>query len=183
LSAAANAPTGTSTITVTGTAVSGSHSATVTLTVSAAGGTSAITNGGFETGTLTGWSTSGSTSVVSSGAYQGTFAAQVGSTSPSSTSRITQSFTAPAGTSRLTVAYDIFCTDTAGRGYATVTLRDNTTGRTTTVLPRTCTLGAGWNTASASVTVGHSYTLTLTNRDDNRTSDPGYTWYDAVSVA
>jgi Flp pilus assembly protein TadG len=46
---------GTYTVTVTGTEGSATHSATVTVTVTAAGG-GGITNGGFETGTFSGWS-------------------------------------------------------------------------------------------------------------------------------
>jgi hypothetical protein len=35
---------------------------------------------------------------------------------------------------------------------------------------------------SASLTAGHSYTLTLTNRDDNYPGDPTYTLYDDVAT-
>jgi hypothetical protein len=36
---------------------------------------------------------------------------------------------------------------------------------------------------SASVTAGHSYTLTLLSHDDNYPSDPTYTLFDAVVVS
>ena len=55
-----------------------------------------ITNGGFEAGNLSGWTSTGSTSVTTTNPHSGTYAAMVGSTSPSSTSSIAQSFTAPA---------------------------------------------------------------------------------------
>jgi hypothetical protein len=32
------------------------------------------------------------------------------------------------------------------------------------------------------ITVGHSYTLTLVNHDDNFSADPTYTLYDDVTV-
>ncbi len=142
-----------------------------------------VTNGGFETGDLTGWTSSGpAESVVSSGAHSGTYAARLGSTSPTNgASTITQSFTAPSGTSQLTLWYKMTCPDTVTYDWATVTLKDTTTGTTTTVLPKTCTTNA-WTELSAAVTAGHSYTLTLTSRDDNYSADPTYTLYDDVAV-
>ena len=38
------------------------------------GGGGGITNGGFETGSLTGWTSTGTTAVVSTGAHGGTYA-------------------------------------------------------------------------------------------------------------
>ena len=74
------------------------------------------------------------------------------------------------------------CPDTVTYDWATATLRDNTTGSTRTVLAKTCTVGAGWKQVSATLTAGHSYTLTLTNRDDNYAGDPTFTLYDDVVV-
>jgi hypothetical protein len=143
-----------------------------------------LVNGGFDTGTLTGWSVSGRTSMVTVPfAFQGTFAAELGNDSPTTTSSIAQTFTAPSGSSTLIFAYQIFCPDTVEFDWATATLLDNSNGTTVTVLPKTCNpVGSGWKTASAPVTPGHNYTLTLANHDDDYAEDPTYTWFDAVSI-
>ena len=71
-----------------------------------------ITNGGFEAGSLTGWTSTGVTSVTTNNPHSGTYAAMVGSTSPSNTSSIAQSFTAPATSPSLSFWYDVVCPDT-----------------------------------------------------------------------
>jgi hypothetical protein len=157
-------------------------SASFTWTIGSPGGGGGITNGGFETGTFSGWTTSGaSTSIVSTGAHSGTFAARAGTTTPTNgDSNIVQTFTA-IGTS-LSFWYNVTCPDTVTFDWATATLRDNTTGTTTTVLARTCVASSGWRQVTHAVTSGHSYTLTLTNRDDNFPGDPTYTLFDDASV-
>ncbi|MDH6576744.1 protease pro-enzyme activation domain-containing protein [Kitasatospora sp. MAP5-34] len=142
-----------------------------------------ITNGGFETGNLTGWKSTGSTAVNAAAKHGGKYGAQVGSTSPSATSSLSQTFTAPKGSTKLSFAYDVTCDANVAADWATATLKDNTTGATTTVLPRTCTSGAGWQTATGSLTAGHAYTLTLTNVDDNFEVYPTYTYFDDVTVS
>ncbi|MFD7339209.1 hypothetical protein ACFV98_24825 [Streptomyces violascens] len=79
--------------------------------------------------------------------------------------------------------YNVTCPDTVTYNWATATLKDNTTGTTTTVLAKTCTQGAGWKQASGSLTAGHGYTLTLTSKDDNYAGDATYTYYDDVTVS
>src|SRR5438445_8506393 len=178
------ATTGTYTITITGSSGSLSHTASVTLLVNPAPA-SVIVNGGLETGDLTGWATSGATS-VSSTAHTGTHSAQVGSSSPSSrATSISQTFPAPTGTGHtLSFWYRVVCTDTVTYDWATVTLKDNTTNTTTTVLARTCTNNGSWVQRSVTLTGGHSYTLTLIDHDDNwiNPPDPTYTLYDDFSV-
>ncbi|MET8957326.1 hypothetical protein ACWEO4_43980 [Streptomyces sp. NPDC004393] len=180
---ASSTPAGTYNITVTGTGASATHTATYTLTVTSGSG-GGITNGGFEAGSLTGWTSAGNASVVSSGAHSGTYAARVGSTSPTNgDSSISQTFTAPSGSSNLGFYYNVTCPDTLTYDWATATLKDNTAGTTTTMLAKTCVSSSGWLQKTASVTAGHSYTLTLISHDDNYSGDATYTRYDDVTLS
>ena len=74
------------------------------------------------------------------------------------------------------------CPDTVTYDWATATLRDNTTGTTSTPLARTCATSTTFTQVTAAVTAGHSYTLTLVSHDDNYGADPTYTDYDDVVV-
>ncbi len=161
-----------------------SGSASFTWTISSTSGGSGITNGGFETGSFSGWSTSGAaTSIVSSGAHSGTYAARAGSTSPTNgDSGIAQTFNVPSGYSTVSFWYNLTCPDTVTYDWATATLRNNTTGTTATVLAKTCVASSGWKQVTASVTAGDSYTLTLISHDDNYAGDPTYTLYDDAAL-
>ncbi|WP_344444058.1 Ig domain-containing protein [Kitasatospora nipponensis] len=175
---------GTSSTTVTAKDTTGATgSTTFTWTVSSVVTGGGVTNGGFETGSLSGWTATGTTSATAAAAHSGSYGALIGSANPTATSSASQTFTAPTGSSKVTFAYDVTCNDTVQYDWATATLKDNTTGTTATVLAKTCTLGAGWKTASGSITPGHSYTLTLTNVDDNYPGDATYTYYDDVTVS
>ena len=177
------AGTGTATVTAKDT-TGASGSTTISWTVAGSGGSGGgITNGGFEAGTLSGWTVTGKASTSASAVQTGGYGALVGSANPSATSAISQTFTAPSGSGKISVSYNITCPDLVYYDWATVTLKDNTTGGTATLLQPTCTLGAGWKTASGSLSAGHSYTITLTSVDDGYAGDPTYTYYDNVTVS
>src|SRR5579859_6473213 len=149
-------PTTAATYSVTVTAkdtTNASGSASFTWTIGSSGGGGGITNGGFETGTFSGWTTSGAaTSIVSSGAHSGTYAARAGSTSPTNgDSNIAQTFTVPSGDATLAFWYNVTCPDTVSYDWATATLKNNTTGTTTTPLAKTCVSSSGWKQVTASV--------------------------------
>jgi hypothetical protein len=179
---AGTAATGAYTLTVTGTGTSATHSTTVGLTVTAAG-TGGIVNGGFETGTLSGWKPSGTPpTVVSAGCHSGSYCAQLGSASPSQTSNITQKF-AVSSTGTLSFWYKVSCPDTVAHDWAIAKLKDNTTKTVTTILPKTCSNTGSWAQVTQSLTAAHNYTLTLTSHDNNKPATATYTLYDDVAVA
>ncbi|MFD0634290.1 hypothetical protein ACFQ9X_24770 [Catenulispora yoronensis] len=184
IATSASTPAGNYTVTITGTATSATHTTSFALTVTPVTGGGPIVNGGFESGTLTGWTVnSGSASAVSSPVHSGGFAALVGATGETSgTSKLSQTFTAPSGSSTLSFWYDVNCTDTSS-GFATVFLVDNTASSTTRVVNRVCDTGKGWRSASAPLTPGHSYTLQLEARDDGVSGTPSNAAYDDITVS
>ncbi|OIK02775.1 carbohydrate binding domain-containing protein [Streptomyces monashensis] len=95
---ASTAP-GTYTLTVTGTAGPASHSSSLTLTVNGSGGgTTALANAGFETGSLTPWTCDGGASVVTSPVHGGSHALKT-TPSASQTGQCAQTLTLKPGTS------------------------------------------------------------------------------------
>jgi len=74
------------------------------------------------------------------------------------------------------------CPDSVRYDWVMATLRDNTTGTTTTVLAKTCTNTGAWLSNAAALVGSHSYTLTLIDHDDNYATDPTYTLFDDVST-
>jgi hypothetical protein len=122
--------------------------------------------------------------MTTSGPHSGIYAALLGSSSPTNgASSIAQTFTAPTGTGTLGFWYNVTCPDTVTYDWATATLKDNTTNTTTTVLAKTCVSSSGWKQVTHALTAGHSYTLTLTSKDDNYAGDPTYTEYDDVTLS
>ncbi|MGH3858970.1 trypsin-like serine protease [Actinokineospora sp.] len=183
LSATGSATPGAAKITVTGTGMSATKTATVALTVGGGGG--GLANGGFEAGDLSGWTAGGtgaSSTVVNSGAHGGTHAVRLGATTATNgESTVRQTFTAPPS-GQLSFWYAQTCPDTVKYAWAKATLTDDTAGTSTTPLAKTCTNGQGWKQGTAQLIAGHSYTLTLVNRDDNHPDDPVHTFYDDLTV-
>ncbi|HEU5425331.1 MAG TPA: RICIN domain-containing protein [Actinocrinis sp.] len=128
--------------------------------------TGGIVNGGFETGSLSGWTATGQTSVQSGGAHSGTYAGRVGSSSTLLQSSLAQTFSEPTDTYSMSVWYEMPVCATSANGttqdYATITLTDNTTSTTATLLPKICPASnTGWVQVNAAVHPGDSYTLNL----------------------
>jgi secreted trypsin-like serine protease len=143
--------------------------------------TSGPANGTFETGTTSSWTSAGVVGTVNTGAHGGTYAARLGATTATNgESKVSQTFTAT--TNRLSFWYSMTCPDTVTYAWAKATLTDTTAGTTSTPLAKTCTKGQGWKQVTAGLTTGHTYTLTLINRDDNHPADPVSTLYDDVTV-
>ena len=181
INAGSSTPIGNYNLSIIASGSSATHSAAYALTVNGAAGTG-ITNGGFETGNLSGWTPSGKASVTTSAPHSGTYAAMVGlTTATKGDSSVAQSFMASTG-GTLSFWYSITCNDTVSYDWGTATLTDNTSGTVATPLPPTCPSNSTWKQVSATLTAGHYYTLALINHDDNSPGDPTYTKYDDVAI-
>lgn len=150
------------------------------LGVSEASAAVGITNGDFETGTLTGWTTSGTTSATSPG-RSGVYAGQAGAVTPTKgASVLKQTFTVPTGATKLSVWYLLTCNSSSD--YFSASLSDGTTKGTVTLASKLCTKNYTWTELTATVVAGKTYTLTLTNYDDNKAATPTYTQIDDVTL-
>jgi hypothetical protein len=144
-----------------------------------------ITNGGFESG-LSGWTASGAATSIDTtagDAHGGTSCAVLGSPSPTNgDSSLAQTFSVPSGKSTLSLWYASNCPDTVSYDWIIITLKDNTLGTSTTLVPKVCAASYVWTSVTAAVVAGHSYTLTVTNHDDNYAGDPTYSLLDDVAL-
>ncbi len=134
-------------ITVTGTAPSGSHSTTYTLTVTGpGGGTGAVVNGGFETGSLSPWSCQPGGTVVGTPVHSGSHALRAAVTS-AQTGECDQSLTLRPDT-----AYTL--TGWVQGSYAFIGVSGGATAGT-------WTSSTGWQKLTVPFTTGSSGTVTV----------------------
>jgi len=142
-----------------------------------------LTNGGFESG-LGHWVGSGATTGSTHYRHGGSRSARAGrTTATTGDSVLSQTITVPAGRSRLTVWWKGRCSDTVGKAWASVVVRRNTSGTTSTLLPRTCVRTGSWRKVGVAVNAGHSYTVRLVNHDDGVAATPNRTYFDDVTLS
>jgi len=176
-------PVGTFPITVVGTGSSATHTTTVNLTVTVANG---VTNGGFEAG-LNGWTTGGGFSpvLVSGGkVHAGTYAAQLGSTSPfAGDSNLSQTVTVPSGASRLTFWYSPRCNGKLANDQIQAQIR-TTGGATLATILNVCANTSKWKqvTFDTSAYAGQTVVLWFNDHDDGLPRKQTYYFLDDVAL-
>ncbi len=173
---------GSYTITVTGTGTT-THTTTVSLTVTAPPG--GVVNGGFETGSLSGWSASGAAvPAINTPGRTGSYSARLGSASAfSGSSTLTQNVAVPTGSSTLTFWYQPHCTDTITYDQIQMQIR-NTAGTTLATVLNVCSNSGAWTQVSFNTTpyAGTTVVLWFNVNDDGYPTDPTYTLLDDVAL-
>jgi len=147
-------------------------------------GPNVVQNSGFETGSFSSWTTAGQSEAVVSGGHSGSFAARLGSTSPTNgNSTMQQTVTVPAGGATLSFWYQPHCPDTLTYDQQQMQVRSTANAVLLTVL-NVCSNTGAWAQVSASLNslAGQTVVLWFTSHDDNYPTDPTYTLWDDVSV-
>jgi len=143
-----------------------------------------LENGAFESGDLTGWTSAGVAVIDALTPSNGKYQVRLGDYTPTGSSTLSQTFTVPSiGGGNLSFRYSMICPDNVVYDWFTVTLYDNTTQQTYTVVPHVCE-PPGWKRVNYALSqfVGHSLTVTFTNRDDAYPGDASRTLLDDVSL-
>ncbi len=186
ISVGSSTASGSYTITVTGTGASATHTATVTLTVTATAPPGALVNGGFETGTLSGWTTGGVVApAVVATPHSGSYSARLGSSSAyNGDSSLAQTVVIPSGNSRLTLWYQPHCPDTITYDQIQVQIR-NGAGATVATALNVCSNSGAWTqlTYDTSSLAGQTVVLWLNTHDDGYAGDPTYALVDDVAIS
>jgi hypothetical protein len=182
---AGTAAAGSYTLTVTGVEGSATHSASVALTVTSSGGGGGVTNGGFETGSFTGWTTGGAHTAITTSAHSGAYAAMLGNTTATNgDSWMKQTITVPATATTLSFWYANSCPDTLTYDWATMQIQSTGGAVLATPLARTCASSSAWTNVTYNVTSlrGQTVVLYFVSHDDNYGADPTYTRYDDITM-
>ena len=183
---AGTATPGSYTLTVTGTEGSATHAASVALTVTGSGG-AVVSNGGFETGSLSSWSTGGvfSPTVTTTQKHSGTYAAQLGASSapePNGDSSLAQTVTVPAGSSTLSFWYWPSTTDSITYDWQEAQIR-NTSGTMLASVFKVCSNAQAWTQVTFDMTpyAGQNVQLWFNAHGDGY-GDLTYMYLDDVSL-
>jgi hypothetical protein len=182
VTADASTALGSYTVTVTGTGSTATHTASLALTVTAAPA-NAVQNGGFETGSLSGWSAGGVLLPgVSTTPHSGSYSARLGSSSPyNGNSILQQTVVVPSGSPTLTFWYQPHCPDTLTYDQIQLQIRNTAGTRLATVL-NACSNTGAWTQVSYSMAAyaGQTVVLWLNVHDDNWPTDPTWALFDDV---